>query len=229
MCTTIDQSTSLCLLFLPNATTLNCQYEAMTLSVYMDDIMIHTKPHPGETEQQHKQLIHHILEKLEKYDLYVKLEKCKFLREIEYLGVIVRNRTLKMNPKKLESVKNWATPTNPTKIWKFLGFLDTTDPSCYGHGLLIIVLLYENAPGLIWGYHYVNISVFTCILIASWSSRLMSHTGDFNGWWERFWSASDLCTVQGTVYCTRRHPWLLGDILYTLYCTWQCHIGHTCI
>jgi hypothetical protein len=27
-----------------------------------------------------------------------------------------------MNPKKLESVKNWATPNNPMEIQKFLGF-----------------------------------------------------------------------------------------------------------
>ena len=54
---------------------------------------------------------------METHDLYLKPEKCEFLkREIEYLGVIVRNRVLKMNPKKLESVKNWATPNNPTEI-----------------------------------------------------------------------------------------------------------------
>ena len=27
-----------------------------------------------------------------------------------------------MNPKKLESIKNWAVPNNPTEIQKFLGF-----------------------------------------------------------------------------------------------------------
>jgi hypothetical protein len=43
-------------------------------------------------------------------------------REIEYLEVIVGNGVLKMNLKKLESVKNWAVPNNPTEIWKFLGF-----------------------------------------------------------------------------------------------------------
>ena len=32
------------------------------------------------------------------------------------------NGVLKMNPKKLESVKNWAIPSNPTEIQKFLGF-----------------------------------------------------------------------------------------------------------
>ena len=97
------------------------------LSVYMDNIAIHTQPFNGETEQQHKQrhkwLIHQVLEKLETHDLYLKAEKCEFLKqEIEYLGVIVGNRVLKMNPKKLESIKNWAVPNNPTEIRKFLGF-----------------------------------------------------------------------------------------------------------
>jgi hypothetical protein len=54
------------------------------LSIYMDDIAIHTKPLNNETEQQHeeqhKQLIHKILEKLEEHDLYLKPEKCKFLK-----------------------------------------------------------------------------------------------------------------------------------------------------
>jgi hypothetical protein len=46
------------------------------LSVYMDDLAIHTKPKPGETEQQHldrhRRHTHHILDKLEENDLYLK-------------------------------------------------------------------------------------------------------------------------------------------------------------
>jgi hypothetical protein len=91
------------------------------LLVNIDDIAIHTKPLNGEMEQQHKQwhkqLIHQVLKKLEEHDLYLKPEKCKFLKhEIKYLGVIVVNGVLKMNPKKLESVKNWMIPNNPTEI-----------------------------------------------------------------------------------------------------------------
>jgi hypothetical protein len=98
------------------------------LSVYMDDIAIHTKPLNGELEQkheqQHKQLIYQVLEKLETHNLYLKPEKCKFLkREIEYLGVIIGNGVLKMNPKKLESIKNWVVPNSPTEIRKFLRFI----------------------------------------------------------------------------------------------------------
>jgi hypothetical protein len=106
------------------------------LSVYMDDIAIHTKPLNEETEEQHEQrhkrLIHQVLEKLEMHDLYLKPEKCEFLkREIEYLGVIVGNGVLKMNPKKLESVKNWAIPKSPTEIRKFLGFTGYYRCYCY--------------------------------------------------------------------------------------------------
>jgi|SRR6266850_2188066 len=93
----------------------------------MDDIAIHTKPKPGETEeqyqQQHENLTHLVLNILEKNDLYLKPEKCKFLkREIDYLGVIIGNNTIKMDPVKLKGVADWMTPTMPTEIRKFLGF-----------------------------------------------------------------------------------------------------------
>ena len=86
----------------------------------MDDIAIHTKLLNGEMEQQHKeqhkQLIHQVLEKLEQHNLYLKPERCEFLkREIEYLGVIVGNGVLKMNLKKLESIKNWVIPKTQQK------------------------------------------------------------------------------------------------------------------
>ena len=97
------------------------------LSVYMDDIAIHTKPHPNETEEEHEarhqKLTHHVLDKLKQNDLYLKPEKCEFMkREIDYLGVVVGNGMLKMDPKKLQTVKTWKTPTNPREIRKFLGF-----------------------------------------------------------------------------------------------------------
>ena len=93
----------------------------------MDDLAIHTKPNPGETEEEHqarhKRLIHRILDKLEENDLYLKPEKCKFLgEEIDYLGVIVGKGTIRMDPKKLQGVAEWLIPTNPTEVRKFLGF-----------------------------------------------------------------------------------------------------------
>jgi hypothetical protein len=97
------------------------------LSVYMDNIAIHTKPKQGETPEQHwqrhRQHTHHILEKLEKNDLYLKPSKCEFEKEeIEYLGIIVGQNKLWMDPGKLKGIADWPVPRNPTEVRQFLGF-----------------------------------------------------------------------------------------------------------
>jgi len=97
------------------------------LSVYMDDIAIHTSQRTNETEKEHqtrhREYVHIVLDKLEENDLYLKPEKCDFeKKEINYLGLIVGGNKLKMDPKKLQGVADWLKPTNPTEIRKFLGF-----------------------------------------------------------------------------------------------------------
>src|SRR5258708_179250 len=97
------------------------------LSVYMDDLAIHTKRCPGETEEKHqrrhKKYVHIVLNILEENDLYLKPEKCTFKqKEIDYLGVIVGQGTLKMDPKKIQGVADWSPPTTVTKVRQFLGF-----------------------------------------------------------------------------------------------------------
>ena len=97
------------------------------LSVYMDNIAIHSKKRPLETEEQHHQqnklYIHHILDKLEKHNLYLKSEKCAFEKdEIDYLEVIISNGVVKMDPSKLKGVADWLKPKTPTEIRQFLRF-----------------------------------------------------------------------------------------------------------
>ena len=93
----------------------------------MDDIAIHIKLGAGETEKQHlaqhRDLMHHILDKLEREDLYLKPEKCTFeQKEIDYLGVIVGKGALHMDPGKINEVLYWPIPKNPTAVRSFFGF-----------------------------------------------------------------------------------------------------------
>jgi hypothetical protein len=97
-------------------------------SIFMDDSIIYMKRQPGETENQHWQrhweLVHRIFNILEANDLYVKPEKCTFEQEeMEYLGVIVGQGKLRMDPKKLMAVANYVVPRNTTDVWAFLGFM----------------------------------------------------------------------------------------------------------
>ena len=93
----------------------------------MDDIAIHTKKKATETENQHQQqhqlYTHHVLDKLEKHNLYLKHEKCVFEKEeIDYLGVIIGQGIVKMDPSKLKGVADWPKHKTPTEIRQFLGF-----------------------------------------------------------------------------------------------------------
>jgi reverse transcriptase-like protein len=98
------------------------------LSVYMDDIAIHTRRQPREMEEEHckrhRAYVHLVLDILEQHNLYLKPEKCAFKqKEIDYLGVIVGEGTLKMDPKKIQGVVDWSPPTTVTKVRQFLGFM----------------------------------------------------------------------------------------------------------
>jgi reverse transcriptase-like protein len=103
------------------------------LSIYMDDIAIHTRCRPGEMEEEHRKrhraYIHLVLEILEQHNLYLKPEKCAFeQKEIDYLGVIVGEGTLRMDPKKIQGIADWSPPTTVTEVRQFLGF---TGYYCY--------------------------------------------------------------------------------------------------
>jgi hypothetical protein len=54
---------------------------------------------------------------LEKYNLYLKPEKCEFAKqEIKYLGVIIGQNKICMDPGKLKGIADWLVPRNPTEV-----------------------------------------------------------------------------------------------------------------
>jgi RNase H-like domain found in reverse transcriptase/Reverse transcriptase (RNA-dependent DNA polymerase) len=97
------------------------------LTVYMDDMAIHTQCLEHETEEQHIQwhrnYVKRILAKLMEHNLFLKPEKCAFEQlSIEFLGVWITQGEVQMDDTKVEKVRNWKPPTNVTEVCKFLGF-----------------------------------------------------------------------------------------------------------
>jgi Reverse transcriptase (RNA-dependent DNA polymerase) len=97
------------------------------LTVYMDDMTIHTKCQPEEMEEQHIQwhriYVKRVLAKLMEHNLFLKPEKCSFEQpSIKFLGVRITQGEVQMDDTKVEKVRNWRTPTNVTEVQKFLGF-----------------------------------------------------------------------------------------------------------
>nr|GFB93295.1 putative reverse transcriptase domain-containing protein [Tanacetum cinerariifolium] len=73
-------------------------------------------------EKEHEGHLKAILELLKKEELYAKFSKCEFwIPKVQFLGHVIDNQGIHVDPAKIESVKNWASPKSPMKIHQFLG------------------------------------------------------------------------------------------------------------
>jgi hypothetical protein len=77
----------------------------------MDDILAFSKTINGL-----KKIEQIILEKAREYDLYFKAKKCEFRKpKIEYLGLVVEEEKLAMDPAKLKGILDWPAPKTVKK------------------------------------------------------------------------------------------------------------------
>ncbi|GJV90595.1 putative reverse transcriptase domain-containing protein [Tanacetum coccineum] len=76
-----------------------------------------------ESNEEHlKEIWKAILELLKKEQLYAKFSKCEFwIPEVQFLGHVIDSRGIHVDPAKIESIKDWASPKTPTEIRQFLG------------------------------------------------------------------------------------------------------------
>jgi hypothetical protein len=86
--------------------------------VYLDDILIYSK-----TQEEHDIHVRQVLQRLREYGLYAKLEKCSFDQDhVEFLGYVVSQQGISMDPSKVQTVLNWQPPRSVRDVQCFLGF-----------------------------------------------------------------------------------------------------------
>ncbi|GKD25618.1 putative reverse transcriptase domain-containing protein, partial [Tanacetum coccineum] len=82
-----------------------------------------------------------ILELLKKEELYAKFSKCEFwISKVQFLGHVIDNQGIHVDPAKIESIKDWASPNAP--ILALLGgsedFIVYCDASIKGLGAVLM-------------------------------------------------------------------------------------------
>ena len=86
--------------------------------VFIDDILVYSK-----SKEEHEEHLHIVLQVLREHQLYTKCSKCDFYKpQIQYLGHIISDKGIAVDPKKIKSIEDWPTPTSVTDIRSFLGF-----------------------------------------------------------------------------------------------------------
>ncbi|GJQ97764.1 putative reverse transcriptase domain-containing protein [Tanacetum coccineum] len=85
--------------------------------VFIDDILIYSK-----SKKVHEEHLKLILELLKKEELYAKFSKCEFwISKVQFLGHVIDSEGIHVDPAKIESIKDWASPKTLTEIRQFLG------------------------------------------------------------------------------------------------------------
>ncbi|GJU71632.1 putative reverse transcriptase domain-containing protein [Tanacetum coccineum] len=78
--------------------------------VFIDDILIYSK-----SRKEHEGHLRLILKLLKDEKLYAKFSKCEFwLSNVQFLGHVIDSEGIHVDPAKIESIKDWASPKTPT-------------------------------------------------------------------------------------------------------------------
>ena len=88
--------------------------------MFIDNIIVATN-----TEKGHNELVEEVLKRLEKNDLFVKLEKYwQKVKEVEFLGIVIGPQGMEMQKEKIDRVLSQLVPKNVKKVQKFLELIN---------------------------------------------------------------------------------------------------------
>jgi hypothetical protein len=87
-------------------------------TAYIDDILIFS-----DNLSEHRKHVELVLQALREAGLQLDIDKCEFHKtEVLYLGLVITTNGIRMDPKKVEAVTNWESPSNVKDVRAFIGF-----------------------------------------------------------------------------------------------------------
>jgi hypothetical protein len=85
--------------------------------VFIDNILIYSR-----SDSDHEEHLRLVLQKLRDNQLYAKYSKCEFwINEVPFLGHIISNGGISVDPAKVKEIMAWSIPTIVTEVQSFLG------------------------------------------------------------------------------------------------------------
>ncbi|KAK3554752.1 hypothetical protein QTP70_033447, partial [Hemibagrus guttatus] len=85
---------------------------------YIDDILVYST-----SMEEHVGQVREVLARLQRFHLFVKLEKCEFHRTtVTFLGYVISPRGVEMDTNKVRAVAEWPAPATIKELQRFLGF-----------------------------------------------------------------------------------------------------------
>lgn len=117
--------------------------------VYLDDIIIAT-----ETFDEHVRLITEVGKRLRNANLSISMAKSKFcMRELNYLGYLINEQGINVNPEKVSAIVNYPAPTSVKEVRRLMGMVTWYSrfiPNFATKATPITELLKKNVKKFLW-------------------------------------------------------------------------------
>jgi transposase InsO family protein len=115
------------------------------LTAYLDDLLIYS-----ENELDHELHVRKVLTRLREVGLQADIKKCEFhVRKTKYLGFIVGEDGIEVDPEKISVLKNWQVPNTVRGVQSFLGFCNFYRRFIRNYGRIarpLVKLTRKNVP-----------------------------------------------------------------------------------
>lgn len=87
---------------------------------HIDDILIHAS-----TREEHDKILFEVLKRIEQEGITLNKSKCCFgVKRLIYLGHLISERGISIDPERINTIKRFPEPKNRTEVMRFLGMVN---------------------------------------------------------------------------------------------------------
>ncbi|KAF2894750.1 hypothetical protein ILUMI_11421 [Ignelater luminosus] len=141
------------------------------VTAYVDNMLI-----ISEDSDMHLIHLERLFCRLQEAGITVKLKKSKFACcEIEFLGHIIKPNGVSMDPKRIETIKDFPTPRNPRHLKAFLGLCGYGRRFCANLGNLTEPLVSLLRKGHLWSWVPQQLKAFEDVKEAFLKVTMLCH------------------------------------------------------
>jgi len=107
------------------------------------------------------------LEVLAEHKLFLHLEKCEFhQRQIKYLGLVISENKVAIDPVQVARVCKWPTPENWTDVQAFIGFVNFYHCFIWDFSTIARPLFNLTHSNKAWNWDTKEQEAFECLKMA---------------------------------------------------------------
>lgn len=112
--------------------------------IYLDDIIVF-----GKTFDEHNKNLISVFQRLREVNLKLNPAKCNFLKqELIYLGHFISKEGVLPDPQKIETIKNWKSPSSSDEVKRFVAFANYYRKHIRNFASLCLPLNYLTRKGI---------------------------------------------------------------------------------